>query len=159
MRSLIKKLQIYCLISTSAIEIKTTQSVRPSNGLKFQVMNNKILTQLILSLEDIKEPDKKKTKYAKVISFSILSTKRKTITGLKRKMSYEIKDEFRIFGIQNFELFEKLNPINIQIRDSEINSKLAKYSNKKYKYCFIITNLLLSSSIEQDTNVFFMCNV
>ena len=23
-------------------------------------------------------------------------------------MSYEIKDEFRIFGIQNFELFEKL---------------------------------------------------
>ena len=105
-------------------------------------MNNKILTQLILSLEDIKEPDKKKTKYAKVISFSILSTKRKTITGLKRKMSYEIKNEFRIFGIQNFELFEKLNPINIQIRDSKINSKLAKYSNERYKYRFIITNLL-----------------
>ena len=46
-------------------------------------------------------------------------------------MSYEIKDEFRIFGIQNVELFEKLNPINMQIRDSEINSKLAKYSNKR----------------------------
>ena len=92
MRSLIKKLQIYCLISTSAIEIKTTQSVRPSNSLKFQVMNNKILTQLILSLEDIKEPGEIKTKDAKVTSFSSLSTKRKRITGLKRKMSYEIKD-------------------------------------------------------------------
>ena len=53
----------------------------------------------------------------------------------------------------------KLNPNNMQIRDSEINSKLAKYSNKRYKYRFIITNLLLSSSIEQDTNVIFlMCN-
>ena len=87
-----KKLQIYRLISTSAIEIKATQLVRPSNSLKFQVMNNKILTQLILSLEDIKEPGKIKTKDAKVTSFSILSTKRKRIMGLKRKMSYEIKD-------------------------------------------------------------------
>ena len=70
-------------------------------------------------------------------------------------MSYEIKDEFRIFGIQNFELFEKLNPINIQITVIEINSKLANYSNERYKYRFIITNLLLCSSIEQDRNVIF----
>ena len=149
-----KKLQIYSLISTSAIGIKTTHLVRPSNSLKFQVMNNKNLT---LNLEDIKEPGKIKTKDAKVTNFSILSTKRKT--GLKIKRSYEIRDEFRIFVIQNFELFEKLNPKNIQIRDSEINSKLTKYSNKRYKYRFIITNLLLSSSIEQDTNVIFsVCN-
>ena len=122
-------------------------------------MNNKISTQLILGLEDIQEPGEIKTKDAKVTCFSILSTKRKTLTGLKRKMLYEIKDEFRIFGIQNFELFEKLKPINIQIRDSEINSNLAKYSNKRYKFRFIITNILLSSSIEQDTNVMFLvCN-
>ena len=49
-------------------------------------MKNKILTQLILSLEDIKEPDEIKTKDTKVTNFSILSTKRKTITGWKRKM-------------------------------------------------------------------------
>ena len=158
-RNLIKKLQIYGLISTSAIGIKTAQLVRPSNSLKFWVVNNKILTKLILSLEGIKEPAEIKTKDAKVTNFYMALTKRKTITGLKRKMSYEIKDEFRIFGIQSVELFEKLNPINIQIRDSKINSKLAKYSNKRYKYGFIITNLLLSSSIQQDTNVIFlMCN-
>ena len=80
-----KKLQIYCLISTPAIGIKTTQLVRPSDSLKFRVMNNKILTQLILSLEDIKEPGEIKPKGAKVTNFSILSAKRKTITGLKRK--------------------------------------------------------------------------
>ena len=96
-----KKLQMYGLISTSAIGIETTQLVRSSNSLKFRVMNNKILTQLILSLEDIKKPAEIKTKDAKVTNFSILSTKGKTITRLKRKMSYEIKDEFRIFKIQN----------------------------------------------------------
>ena len=74
-------------------------------------------------------------------------------------MSYEIKNEFRIFGIQNFELFEKLNPINIQIRDSKINSKLAKYSNERYKYRFIITNLLLSSSIELLSSSSYFFNV
>ena len=36
---------------------------------------------------------------------------------------------------------------------------LQSISNKQYQYRFIITNLLLSSSIEQDTNVIFlMCN-
>ena len=83
---------MYGLISIPAIGIKTTQLVRPSDSLKFRVMNNKILTQLILSLEDIKEPGEIKTKDAKVTSFSILSTKRKRIMGLKRKMLYEIKD-------------------------------------------------------------------
>ena len=41
-----KKLQIYDLISTSAIGIKTTQLVRPSNNLKLRVMNNKILISI-----------------------------------------------------------------------------------------------------------------
>ena len=81
-----KKLQIYGLISTSAIGIKTTQLVTPSNSLKFRVMNNKSLTQSILSLEDIKELGEIKTKDAKVTNFSILSTKRKTITGLKKNV-------------------------------------------------------------------------
>ena len=81
-----KKLQIYGLISASAIGIKTTQLVTPSNSLKFRVMNNKSLTQSILSLEDIKELGEIKTKDAKVTNFSILSTKRKTITGLKKNV-------------------------------------------------------------------------
>ena len=66
-----------------------TQLVRPSNSLKLRVMNNKILTQLILSLEDIKEPGKIKTKDGKVTNFSILSTKRKTITGLKKNVIWD----------------------------------------------------------------------
>ena len=49
----------------------------------------------------------------------------------------------------------KINPINIQITDPEIQSKLLFYS-KKYKYRFIANKLLFSSSIAKDTNVIFM---
>ena len=45
-RELNKKLQIYGLISTSAIGIKMTQLVRPSNSLKFRVMKNKIFDSI-----------------------------------------------------------------------------------------------------------------
>ena len=48
-------------------------------------MSNKISTQLILSLEDIKEPGEIKTKDAKVTNFSILSTKRKKNNRIKKK--------------------------------------------------------------------------
>ena len=40
-------------------------------------MSNKILTQLILSLEDIKEPGEIKTKDAKVTNFSFYQIKEK----------------------------------------------------------------------------------
>ena len=36
-----KKLQIYGLISTSAIGIKTTNLIRPENSLQFRVLYNK----------------------------------------------------------------------------------------------------------------------
>ena len=68
---------MYGLIWTPAIGIKTTQLVRPSDSLKFRVLNNKILTQLILSLEDIKEPGEIKTKDAKVTNFSFYQIKEK----------------------------------------------------------------------------------
>ena len=49
----------------------------------------------------------------------------------------------------------KINPINIQIIDPEIQSILLFYS-KKYKYRFIANSLLFSSSIVKNTNVILM---
>ena len=40
-----------------------------------------------------------------------------------------------------------MNPINIQITESEIQNKLSAYS-KQYKFKSIINNLLFSSSIQ-----------
>ena len=74
-------------------------------------------------------------------------------------MTYQIIDEIRIVGLQNYNIYEKLNPIEINIRDSEIQGKLSKYGTQRYKYCFIIDGLLISSLVVQNTNVILLiCN-
>ena len=80
------------------------------------MVHNKYMNHIFLKLDDIKKPGKIETKDAKVTSFSILSTKPKRKTGSKGKMSYQIVNEIRIFGLQNYNAYEKLNPIEINIR-------------------------------------------
>ena len=77
-----KKLQIYDVISTSAIGIKTTNLIRSRNSLKFRVIHNKYMDHIVLQLEDIKKPGKIERKDTKVTNFSILSTKPKRKLGL-----------------------------------------------------------------------------
>ena len=62
-------------------------------------------------------------------------------------MSNQIVDEIRIVGLQNYNVYEKLNPIEINIHVSEIQGKLSRYGTQQYKYCFIIDSLLISSSV------------
>ena len=74
-------------------------------------------------------------------------------------MSYQLVDEFRIAGLQNYNVDEKLNPTEITIRDSEIQGKLSRYGTQRCKYHFIVDSLLVSSLVVQDTNVIFLiCN-
>ena len=82
-----KKLQLFGLISTSVIGIKTTNLIRPENSLKFRVLYNTYINHIVLQLEGTRKPGKMKTKVAKVTIFSILSTKPKRKVGSKRKMS------------------------------------------------------------------------
>ena len=71
-----KKLQIYRIISTSAIGIEsTTKLVRPKNSLKFNVVNDEYMDHTVIQLEDVRKPGKTETKDTKVTNFSILSTK------------------------------------------------------------------------------------
>ena len=74
-------------------------------------------------------------------------------------MSYQLVDEFRIVGLQNYNVDEKLHPIEITVRDSEIQVKLSRYGTQRYRYRFIVESLLVSSSVVQDTNmIFLICN-
>ena len=98
--------------------------MRPENSLKFRVLYNKYMDNIFLQLEDIRKPGKIEAEDAKVTNFSILSTKPKRKVGFKRKMSYQLVDEFRFVGLRNYNLDEKLNPIEISIRDSKIQGKL-----------------------------------
>ena len=72
-------------------------------------------------------------------------------------MAYEIIDQVKIGGLQNFDRYDKLNPVDISIRDSKVNSFLARF--KWCKYRFVIDNLLFSSALTNDTNIIFIsCN-
>ena len=154
-----KKLQLYGLISTSAIGIEITNLIKPENSLKFRVFYNKYMDHIVLQLKDIRKTGKTETKDAKVTNFSILSTKPKRKVGSKTKISYQLADKIRIVGLQYYDLDEKLNPIEIKIRDSKIQGKLSRYVTQVYKYLFILDSLLISSSVVQDTNVIFLiCN-
>ena len=107
-----KKLQIYGLISTLPIGgTKTTNLVRPESSLKFRVVHNKYMDDIVLQVEDIRKPGKTESKDAKIRNFLILSTKPNRKVGSKGKMSYQIVDEIKIVGLQNYDVYEKLNPI------------------------------------------------
>ena len=67
--------------------------------------------------------------------------------------------KFKIVGLQNYNVDEKLNLIDINIRYIEMQRKLSKYDTQRYKYCFIVDSILISSLVVQDTNVIFLiCN-
>ena len=72
-------------------------------------------------------------------------------------MPYEIIDQVKIGGLQNFDKYDKLNPADVNVRDSEVNSFLARF--KRYKYRFTIDNSLFSPALTNNTNVIFVsCN-
>ena len=84
------------------------------------------MDHIVLQLEDISKSGKKETKDTKITNFSISSTKSKRKVGYKGKMSYQLVDEIRIVGLQHYNVYEKLNPAEINIRNSEIQEKLKK---------------------------------
>ena len=49
----------------------------------------------------------------------------------------------------------KINPVAVQIIESQIQNKLLFYS-KNYKYRFIANSLLFSLSIQKDANIIFI---
>ena len=124
-------------------------SLQIQKTLKFNILVNIEKEFLSLHLDNILTTKKIETTDAKIKNFSILATSKtnmKIIDGLKLNLQIKIE------GFQNFEQYMRINPINIQITDPEIQTKLMYYS-KKYKYRFISNSLLFSSSIKEDTKV------
>ena len=69
-------------------------------------------------------------------------------------MPYEIYEWYTIIGLQGFDNYKNLNPIEVWLDSNSLINELFKY--KKYKYRFVIENLLFSSSIKNDTQVIFL---
>ena len=141
-----KKIQSDGLISLE-YDKTTANLINSKNRLKFNILNNIQREFITLQLEDILNPKKIETVDSKITNFSIISIRRQ-----KRMKSV---DEFKIEGFQNFQQYLKINPINIQIIDLQIQNKLLFYANK-YNYKFIVNSLLFSSLIQKDTNAIFI---
>ena len=116
------------------------------NRLKFNVLVDTEREFLTLQLEDILTPRKTETTDSKIKNFSILAI---------GEMNTKIIDQVITEGFQDFEQYMKINPVNIEITDSEIQTKLRFYS-KRYKYRFIANSLLFSSAIIGNTNAIFI---
>ena len=69
-------------------------------------------------------------------------------------MLHEIYKRHMIIGLQGFDNCKNVNPIEVSLDSNSLINELIKY--KKYKYRFVIENLLFSSSIKNDTQVIFL---
>ena len=87
--------------------------ITSKNRLKFNVLVDTEREFLTLQLEDILTPKKIETTDSKIKNFSILAT---------GKMNRKIIDQVIIEGFQDFEQYMKINSINIEISDSEIQT-------------------------------------
>ena len=68
-------------------------------------------------------------------------------------MLHEIVDTVHILGSKNFDDYVRLNPVEI-IDSNKITKTLSSY--KKYKFRFIIENLLFSTNLQNNTDVIFI---
>ena len=140
-----KNIQSYGIISLQ-YDYNNEKVINWKNKLRFKINHNIKKEFITLQLEDILTPKKIETEDSKITNISILSI-------AESKM--QIKDEFKIEGLQNFEQYSKINPISVRIIDPDLQTKLLFYS-KKYKYRFIANSLLFSSSIKEDTKTIFI---
>ena len=90
--------------------------------MKFNILNSIQRKCITLQLEDISNPKKIETLDSKITNFSIIL--------IRRQKRMKFLDEFKIEGFQNFQQYLKINKVNIQIINPQIQNKLLFYANK-----------------------------
>ena len=128
--------------------------ISPSSKLKFNLKKDVYNNKEGLELGEVHTKTSFSTTRDNVLNFSILCTRKNKTVGEKIKMSQEIIDNIHVLGLQNYTNYERMNPIGVSLDWNDIIERLAKY--KKFKYRFLIENLLFSSNLESDTDVIFV---
>ena len=85
----------------------------------------------------------------------IVATETLTREGQKRKM-VDIAETLLIKALQSYDKHTTLNPLEVNLRSNYLNQKINDY--KGFVYEVMLKNMLLSSSIKNDTqNIFITC--
>ena len=117
-----ENISIYGLIAFLGMTTNTDNKLRlitPENKSKFNLKKDVYKNKIELKIGKLHAKTSFSTSQDNLLNFGILCTKRnKTIEktiGEKIAMSYEIVDTVHILGLQNFDDYGRLNPVEITI--------------------------------------------
>ena len=144
-----KQLQLYGFISIPFANTKKNNFITLQNLLPFRVKRNIQKENITFELSYLKKEDQIAADDKKIHNLSIVCVE-------KSKQMPIIEREVTIEGLQSFDKYQKLNPLDIKITDSEIFKRLLFKENKRIKYRFIPNSILLSSSVQQETQLIFL---
>ena len=148
-----ENISIYDLIAflgkTTNKDIKL-HLIRPKHKLKFSLKKDVCKYKIELKLGKFHTKTSFSTPGDNVLNFGILCTERNKTIGKKKAISHVIVDTVHILGLQNFDDYGCLNPVEITLNSNKIIETLSNY--KKYKFRFIIESLLLSTNLQNNTD-------
>ena len=143
-----KRIQLYGFISVPFAQNKKNHLVTLKNLLPFRVKKDILTEKLSFELTYLEKTDRILTSDKKIHNLLIVNIE-------KRNMGF-VEKEIIIEGLQSFNKYKKLNPIEIKITDDNIYNKLLFKENRRIKYRFIPNNILLSSSVQEETEIIFL---
>ena len=144
-----KQIQLYGFISIPFSHAKKNHLITLKNLLPFRVNNDVEKQNISFELRYLEKEDDIVTNDKKIHNLSIVCVES------KRPMPI-IEKEVTIEALQAFDKYQKLNPIDIKITDSEVFKELIFKENRRVKYRFIPNTFLFSSSVQQETEVIFL---
>ena len=110
--------------------------ITPELKLKFNLKEDRYENKIELKLGKVHTKTSFSTPRDNVLNFGVLGTKRNKPIAEKRAMSYKIVDTVQILGLQNFDDYGCLNPVERTIDSNKVIKMLSNY--KKYKFRIII---------------------
>ena len=146
---------IYGLVNFSNETKKENEKlhiISPKNYLKFKTVGDTYKNKLKLELTKVHTKKTFEIIDNNAYNFGILCTENERVSE-KRKMKEEILDVIKVIGIQKTE-YSYLNPVHIHIKSEKIIRKLML--KKKNKYRFVLTSLIFSSNIINNTETIFL---
>ena len=119
------------------------------NLLPFRVNKDIRKENLSFELGYLEKEDNIITSDKKIHNLSIVCIENKKPKPL-------IEKEVTIEALQSFDQYQKLNPIEIKITDSDVFKELIYKKNQRIKYRFIPNSILFSSSVQEETELIFL---
>ena len=123
--------------------------------MKFDVRKNKQISHFDFNLSPARANVTISYLKKEINNIMIIATEKLSKLGQKRKMT-EIAETILIKALQKYDNYTVLNPLEIDLRSNYLNQKINEYKGSIFEV--ILKNLLLSSSITNDTqNIFITC--